>query len=75
MLLISVSVLAVHGSECDAAMEHAHPQPPLAKAQNLDSYGKKRVVPAHKQALYLLVRQTGVLESIKMCGLADTLAL
>jgi hypothetical protein len=56
-------------------MEHTHPQPPLAKAQNLDFYGKKRVVPAHKQALYLLVRQTGVLESVEVYGLADTLAL
>lgn len=56
-------------------MDHAHPQSPLAKTQNLDFYGKKRVVPAHKQASYLLVRQTGGLESIKMYGLADTLAL
>jgi hypothetical protein len=74
-LLISVSVLAVYGGERDTAMKHAHPQSPLAKAQNLDFYGKKRFVPAHMQALYLLVRHTGGLESIKMYGLADTLAL
>jgi hypothetical protein len=74
-LLISISVFAVYGGERDAAMEHAHPQSPLAKAQNLEFYGKKRFVPAHMQALYLLVRQTGGLESIKMYGLAHTLAL
>jgi hypothetical protein len=74
-LLISISVLAVYGGERDAGMEHIHPQSPLAKAQNLEFYGKKKFVPAHMQALYLLVRQTGGLESIKMYGLAHTLAL
>jgi hypothetical protein len=74
-LLISVSALAVHGSERDTGMEQAHPQSPLAKVQNLNFYGKRRFVPVHMQALYLLVRQTGGLESIKMYGLADTLAL
>jgi hypothetical protein len=74
-LLISIAVFAVYGGERDAAMEHAHPQSPLAKAQSLEFYGKKRFVPAHMQALYLLVRQTGGLESIKMYGLAHALAL
>jgi hypothetical protein len=74
-LLISICVLAVFGSERGAAMEHAHPQSPLAKVQNLDFYGKTRFVPMHMQALYLLVRQTGGLESIEMYGLADALAL
>jgi hypothetical protein len=32
-LLISVSALAVHGSERDTGMEQAHPQSPLAKVQ------------------------------------------
>jgi hypothetical protein len=74
-LLLSISVLAVYGSERNAKTEHVHPQSPLATAQNLDFYGRKRFVPAHMQALYLVTQQTGGLESIKLYGLADTLAL
>lgn len=74
-LLISISVFAVYGSERDAPSDHVHPQSPLAKAQDLDFYGKKRFVHTHMQTLYLVVEQTGGLESIKPYGLADTRAL
>lgn len=74
-LLISISIFAVRGSERHAANDHVHPQSPLAKTRDLDFYVSKRFVHAHMQALYLIVEQTGGLESIKLYGLADLLAL
>jgi len=76
-LLVSILILAAHGQKqnLDPPLTPAHPQSPLAKAQNLDFYGTLSFIPAHLAALYILVEQKGGLDKIEVYGLADTLAL
>jgi hypothetical protein len=53
----------------------SYPESPLAKAQTLDLVGSMTVVPAHMQALYMLVEQRGGIRSITTFGIAETIAL
>jgi hypothetical protein len=52
-----------------------YPQSPMATTQTLDLFGNMVMVPAHMQALYVLVEQRGGLEAIETFGLADILVL
>jgi len=76
-LLVSILILAAHGPKQRARpdLEPCHPPSPLARAQNLDFYGSLLFVPAHLDALYVLVGQKGGLDAIELHGLADTIAL
>ena len=76
-LLVSILILAAHGPRqtLSQPLPPAHPQSPLARAQNLDFYGSLSFVPTHLGALHILVEQKGGLGTVELYGLADTLAL
>jgi len=74
-LIMSVAILAIHGSYDEFVYPEIHPTSPLATAQNLHVYGNMVNEEQHLQAIILLIMQKGGLESLELFGMADTMAL
>ncbi len=77
-VLIAIVALFAHGEPPRPTSDLAGsemPLSPLANTQNIHVYGAGSLQVEHMQALYLLVRQRGGLETVTLPGLLETLEM